>query len=425
MRTDLLAKYPSIVDHSSNTSLCSLVSNSDYTLLTAWDPASSSPLPTVLNRPAPALYPSSFDLPLGAELLKPKVDQTGTHHAPTPHIMQLRFFRLEIELLWATVTQNAPLLRSNLASFQSVLQEMGVANLSPVSAEAAEEPAAVSFDDNHWRLCFLLMDCSACVVESAAHTTAFLDAPASPAAGSDAAAAAADSVAQLCLRWSSVQRQLGIVTSLLETSTADVASRFFLPLLAESSSSSSSAPATASLASSSANPAALRDLASLSQFALTWLTIAVQMWATAVPNKKLMVKKRQQQAAKLQKDASAPVATEETADPLLECVLSVRLSLASLIKVLRSSLQTLQAPTNKLAARVRAAAASSSSAAAPSLLAASSSSAPSTLPVLNTAEHSDVLRSVHQHIETSHAHTGAQLLLMLNAIEQPLQHIKL
>jgi len=462
VRGDLSKQYPSL-SSASSTAECAtfLVANNDYSVVSCWD-AASAPLSTLLNRPAPALFASSFALPLG-ELLRPKTDDSHTWHIDTAHLQQLRFFRITFDLQWAMLEQDAPQLRKLLPALQQTLIDLRL--LSDVSDASIAAEVLQSFDEQHWRLCVLIMDCAACVVESAAHTAAFLQTSATAAAASSA-----DQVAELIVRWSSVQRQMALLAFNLDEMTKSIAARAFLTPASEGAASgnssgpasSASAPlsedaravvygdahdAGASVSSQlrSADPRALRDAASLAQFGSLWLTLAVQVWAAGVPNKKAF-KKAQQKKAQQQSAAATPAGEDggdagaAAADPLAECVLGVRAGLAALIKAQRASLHTLQAICKRLAGRAKEqpallqpaplVAAASAAAAPPAV---SSSSAPSSAAYLGhrssvrllQSEHSAIVQAVLNNIDSSHGHTAAQLLPLFVACDAPLQQVKL
>ena len=421
-REDLQRKYPALVDQSSIEPLRALVANNDYTIVTVWD-GPGSPLNSVLNRPAPALYDSSFALPHG-ELLRAKDDESHTHHASRAQLLQLRFFRIALELLWAMTEQNAPKLRADLALFAQTLADMGLAeDLASTATETATPDAnvAVPFGTNQWRLAFLAMDCSASVVESAAHTSAFVE----TATGG---AEDADRIGELSLRWSSVQRQMSVVTTMLDGLVADVSRRFYQSPAASAASDEERAvvhgDASALASSAPADPCALRDVATLAQWSVTWLCVGVQMWTAAIPTAKQLKKKQKKGSAAA---AAGPSAEEAQ---LHECVLGVRLSLATLIKALRASVHSLQGLCSKLAARAKETSASASGATA------TASSAPLTpaltllpfqpsLPALQSAENAALVHTVLHHIDSSQAITAGHLLRLFNSIDQPLQHMKI
>lgn len=420
-REELQRKYPALVDQSSIEPLRSLVANNDYTIVTVWD-GPGSPLNSVLNRPAPALYDSSFALPHG-ELLRMKDDESHTHHASRAQLLQLRFFRIGLELLWAMTEQNAPKLRADLVLFTQTLADMGLAeDLASTTTQTPDASVAVSFDTNQWRLAFLTMDCSASVVESAAYTSAFVE----TATGG---AEDADRIGELSLRWSSVQRQMSVVTTVLDGLVADVSRRFYQSPAASASSDDERAvvhgDASALASSAPADPRALRDVATLAQWSVTWLCVGVQMWTAAIPTAKQLKKKQKKGTAAA---AAGPSAEEAQ---LHECVLGVRLSLATLIKALRASVHSLQGLCSKLAARAK-----ENSAAASGAASAPSSSAPLTpaltllpyqpsLPALQSAENAALVHTVLHHIDSSHSITAGHLLRLLNSIDQPLQHMKI
>jgi hypothetical protein len=442
-----------------------LIANNDYTVVSCWD-ATDTPLPTLLNRPAPALYDSSFMLPLD-ELLRLKHDGSHTHHIGTAHLLQLCFFRLSFDLVFALLEHDAPQLRKQLPLFQQVLSDMKLI----VSSDALQ-----GFDAQHWRMCFLLFDCAACIVECVAHTARHLEsAPSARATDSSVPPSAAssaspsDTLCELTVRWSSVQRQLALLSFNVDALTRSIAERFFVTAEEGTNAQTQTTVseeeravvygegggAAASVSSSvmrAADPRALRDAATFAQFAALWLTVAVQAWAAVIPNKKAMKKAQHKKPSAASTVtpavASSPAHGEAAAveaDPLTECVLSVRVALATLIHTHQLSLRTLLALCKRLAGRAKATPAllqpatignaprhDADAAGAAAVAAASSASSSSSASLAHRSsvralqsEHSTLVHAVLSNLDSSHGHTASYIGQCFVALDAPLQQVKL
>jgi hypothetical protein len=423
-RADLLEKYPNITDHSTSTgALASMHANGDYTILTLSD-SPSSPLHTILNRPAPGLWKSGFEVPLEEDLLRKKEDDTHTHYASKAQLLSLRFYRLVFELLWEMMEQQSNPLRAHLVSFQNVLSDMGFLDFSaPIPVQAAE--ALASFDEMHWRLGYLTFELSAGTVETTVLDAAFLD-----GFGTSQPEEEQEKLDQHVLRWSHIQRQYSILHFLVDAITAGIVERFYLPPPGMTESANEDARKVVhglkDVEDQPINPPALRDLAMYSQFSLFWLCLAVQVWSTIVPSKKSFKK-----LAKKRGGGSAREITLEEETKILEPILAVRLALAGLTKAMRQSIVTLLALTKKLSARAPQTSKTGSNAASTASTASSVLATTTllehkpTILALQAPENQSILQGVLQHIEHSHGQAGANLYHLLHSLDGPLQAMKL
>lgn len=427
-RQDLLTKYPTIVDHSSNSSMSSLIANNDYSILTVWD-VKGSPLNTMLNRPAPSLYSSSFDIPNDEPLTK-KDDGSHTWFISKGGYDNIRFYRLALELIWNIMEQQSGQVRELLGPFKNLLVEMnfispaslGVepsSTTSQSSSSSQSPPSATdvlsSFDDLHWRLCFLTFELSACIFETVVLTGSYMD-----SIGSGTPDEERDRADQHGLRWANLQRQCGIITFLVDSMTKDLSTRFYLPPPGSAASASEDTRKVVyglkDIEDEPINPSALRDVAVFAQFGLLWLNISTQVWATVVPSKKTFKK-----LTKKRLDAD-----DETR--ALEPILAVRLAIATVIKSMRTAITTITSNTKKLATRMQPTngkAASTSASSSSSLATSTFLEHQPTILALQSPDHSTILQSVLQHIDQSHAQTGANLTQLLNSLDAPLQQMKL
>lgn len=364
--------------------------------------------------------PSSFALP-GDELLQPNDDDTNTHAPSTAQLQSLRFYRISIDLLWHMLEQRSEELRTSLAQFREIITDMRLATITD-AADAAV--AGATFDDRHWRLCFLALDASACMVECGVQNAAFLD-----GFGTGSADEQQDKLDQHALRWASVQRQCDVLASLVEEAARDIATRLRVTPDAGPDVSTAGREvvhgSTDALVDLPASSTALRDLAQLSQFGLAWLALCVQVWSTSVPNKKSLKKltKRRGGAANT---AAAPDLTPEEEAVVVEPILAARVAIAALVKAVRTAIDSLAALCQPLAARVAPAKSKAGQAAA--AVGASGAALAvhtPTIAALQSAEYASVVRDVAQHIAQSHGQAGANIAQLLRAIDAPLQHIKM
>ena len=253
-----------------------LHNNADFSVVPCYEPPSSA-LHAALNRPAPSLL-TSFH-PLHSPTA---ITPDSSYPVDDEYVAYLQYKRLVPDLLTSAIRADAASLRTHLASLKAVLTRLGVASFPSFEATngAVELPATppTSFHGLHWWLTFLSLEACACVLECKEPTAALL------ASSNPLNSAELDDHS---LRWTSVQRQLSVLTDLLTS---------LIPYL---STAALHAPqddqhtvVIGKPISRPFNPSLLSHCSTFLHHAALFLTTTLQLLTTHIPNRKSARKKK-------------------------------------------------------------------------------------------------------------------------------------
>ena len=315
-----------------------LISNADFSVVPSYDPPSSK-LHAALNRPAPSLLPSFHPLRSPTP-----INPDSTYAVDDEYVAYLHYKRLIPDLLTSAIRSDAPALRTHLATLKAVLMRLGAASFPSFEAKngEAELPAALptSFDGLHWWFSFLCMEACACVLECKEPTAALL------ASSSPLTSAELDDHA---LRWTSLQRQINVLTDLLNALTPFISSTALYTPQDEQQ-----AVVVGRAAPRLFDPSILTHCSLFLHHASLFLVVALQLLTTHIPNRKTANKKKKKpphpspspspssSPSPPRSDPSPPPPPTDDADvgqSLWERLAGARVGLAGLVRLSRGVME--------------------------------------------------------------------------------------